>query len=250
MSRGIFQLRFSGRFGNQCFEYVFARAYAEFHDLELQTDPWVGEKIFEIEHPRCVGDLPRRDENTLRIGERNVSYLSYSQRQHCADYYSLTQIGKWFQFREDVKMALDSLWGTYPSPDFTVHLRRGDYKNSIYPLVSGQSYLQAIVLLDPIGDTQVAWHSEEQPLRHPDFVGELSFVPDFYFMTKAKNLMRANSSFSFWAGCLAIAHNQARVYSPIITGKTGGVDHQCSFQPDNWARIAELDCVDQITIKP
>lgn len=221
------------------FSYCAMRGYCEMHGIELHTDPWWGERVFQLEHPRCEGDLPRRDENTLCIGERNVSYRSYSQRQHCADYYSLRQIRQWFMFRP----VICSLLPRPETTDTVVHFRRGDYAGSGYPVVSADSYLSATPF-------SIECVTEESPRTHKNFLGEFSFVPDFYFMANAHKLYRANSSFSFWAGCLAIANHSAQVYSPIITGKAGGQEHFCQFQPDNWARIAELDCVEQITIKP
>jgi hypothetical protein len=245
MSRGVFDLHFIGRAGNQLFEYAFARGYCEMHGIELHTDPWVGEQIFDISHPRCVGDLPRRDENTLVIGERDISYRSYSQRQRCADYYGLFQLMQWFTWHPHISNALQSfrpLSGTA-----LAHIRRGDYAGSGYPLVSKNSYQAAFALSDA-ADLQFV--CEEDPATHRLFTGDLAWVPDFYRMSNCTKLYRANSSFSFWAGTLAVAHYRAQVYSPIITGLAGGIEHDCQFQPDNWARIAELDCVEQITIKP
>lgn len=247
MSRGVFNLHFLGRFGNQMFEYAFARGYCEMHDIELHTDPWVGEQLFEIRHPRCDQLVRPRDENTLVIGESNVSYRSYSQRQHCADYYSLRQIRSWFRWRMPVFRNLNRI---APEPDVALaHIRRGDYAGSGYPLVSDKSYFDAFTDARPYLH-RLQRVSEDKPMVHPDFTGELAWVPDFFCMSTCQALYRANSSFSFWAGVLGQVHCGTQVFSPIITGKTGGIEHDCAFQPDNWARIAELDCVDQITIKP
>lgn len=41
------QLKFvEGRFGNQLFQYAFARALAEKYGAELQTSDWIGPQIF------------------------------------------------------------------------------------------------------------------------------------------------------------------------------------------------------------
>ena len=110
MSHGIFNLHHPGvRFGNRLCAYVFARGYCEHYGFELHTDAWAGERLFCIDHPRCRGDLERKDENTLVFGEANVSYLSYSQRQKCANYYTLAKIKEWLRFRPHVEAALQNL---------------------------------------------------------------------------------------------------------------------------------------------
>jgi hypothetical protein len=89
---------------------------------------------------------------------------------------------------------------------------------------------------------------EEEPATHPDFAGELSFVPDFYRLAKARTLLRANSSFSFWAGAIGPRIGTNRVFSPVIDGLVGGKEHSCRFIPGNGARIADFDFVDPIEI--
>lgn len=244
MSNGIFNLHHLGRFGNVLFGYCFARGYCEHFGFELHTDPWVGERIFCIDHPRCRGDLERRDENTLIRGEGNISYRSYSQRQKCADFYTLAKVKEWLRFRPHVEAALQGIVPRHTA--ILAHLRRGDYAGYGYPLLSRDSYIAACGEHN-LGDAPIEWVSEEQPATHPDFTGELACVPDFFRMAKAKTLLRANSSFSFWAGALVEA-NGGTVMSPVIDRLKGGVEHDCKFVRGNHARIADLDFVEPIHI--
>ena len=232
------------------FEYAFARGYCEHYGLELHTDPWIGEAIFELSHPRCENDLPRRDENSIVLGEDDVSYRSYSQRQYCADFYSLTQIREWFKFRPSVAEPLIDLWK--PRDEWALaHVRRGDYvgRNSPYPLVSRASYERACVDYG-IPVESLHWVEEEKPATHVSCGGELGLLPDFWRMTQAKTLLRANSSFSFWAAAIAQANHGARVLSPLVDDLAGGVEYDVSFIEGNGARIADIAFVEPITIKP
>ena len=85
-------------------------------------------------------------------------------------------------------------------------------------------------------------------MLHPEFTGELSFVPDFFRLAKAMTVFRANSTFSFWAAAIAQANQKARVFSPVIGGLVGGIEHECSFIPGNGARMADFDFVEPINI--
>lgn len=97
-----FNLHHLGRWGNNLFGYAFARGYCERHGLELHTDPWVGETIFEISHPRCDSNLLRMEETMIDDGLGDVSYRSYSQNQRCADFYTVAQCRRWFKFRPHI----------------------------------------------------------------------------------------------------------------------------------------------------
>jgi len=244
MSNGNFNLHHLGRFGNMLFAYCFARGYCERYGFELHTDPWPGERLFCIDHPRCRGDLERKDENTIILGEGNISYRSYSQRQKCANFYTLEKLRHWLRFRPNVEAALQTL---IPAPTTVVaHIRRGDYAGYGYPLVSEASY-RACCKDIGVEQKHLLLVAEESAATHPDFTGELAFMPDFFRMAKAKTLLRANSSFSFWAGAIVEAHG-GRVFSPVIDGLSGGGEHDVKFIAGNGARIADLDFVNPIVI--
>lgn len=239
-------LHFLGRFGNQMFEYAFARGYCERHGFTLTTDPWPGERIFMIEHARGSIELPRRDENSLVDGEGDVSYRSYSQRAKCAAYYTRAQVRSWFTFRPEIEEALRIL--TPGDQTIAAHLRRGDYvgSGSIYPTISKESYLLAC---DEHGldRSKLHWLSDDCPTVTNEFCADLGFVPDLFVMSKAKTLLRANSSFSWWAGAIG----NGRVFSPVIDGLVGGMEHDnVRFVEGLHPRIADIDFVDSITIKP
>lgn len=236
-----FNLHHLGRFGNQMFGYAFARGYCERHGLELHTDPWVGEEIFCLEHPRCTEELPRRDEYTLIDGEGGISYRSYSQNQKCADYYSQRQLREWFKLKPKIAERLSGLDGFVSGMPIRAHIRRGDFRDYGYPLISRDSYFDAAHEWGL--RSAMKFISDEDPHELPELP---DFLPDFYLLMTAKVLLRANSSFSFWAAALS----DALVLSPLVTGLEGGKEHNVKFTSGNHNRLSDHSFVSEIHISP
>lgn len=243
-----FHLCHLGRFGNNLFGYAFARGYCERHGLELYTDPWLGEEIFNISHPRFEGAMPRMEEDQIHEDRGDVSYRSYSQNQKCADFYTLAQCREWFTFKPEVLSALRSSLGIegMSTRHPQAHLRRTDFAGYGYVLPSKNSYLKAAEKFgyDP---ECVEFVSDEFPSERPGFTGELSFLPDFYRLMRAPIIMRANSSFSFWAAAIGV---HELILSPVIDGLAGGREHDVEFISGNHPRLSHHDFVTEIRIAP
>lgn len=222
--------------GNTLFSYVFARAYCERHGLDLRTDPWWGEKAFGLQHGPIERELPRRDENSLDpSGEGDVSFRSYCQHQKCL-IYTRQQAREWLRFVPSLEAYLREL--PIYNDSVVAHLRRGDYLGSGYPCPSVASYERvAASLIATQGHGTLHWVTESDPLPHTGLPDNFSFLPDFYRLMVAPILLRANSTFSWWAAVLAI---HQRVYAPIIEGLEGGKEHDCEWVEGNWPRLANL----------
>lgn len=240
----VIALQFMGRWGNMLFQYAFARAYSERHNLQLQTDPWIGQKLFQIDDPPIDKSLTqKRDEFSLVEGETDFIYRSYSQQQKCL-IYTREDCRRWFQWRPPVLEALCDI--KFPrSHKFLAHLRHGDYKGYSYPLISAASYRNAAHKFGfDAGD--MVFVREEQPFSAPGFDGELSFLVDFHRLMNAHFLFRANSSFSWWAATFG----HGRVFSPVMNGATGGVENDVPFVEGNWPRFnADLHFVTDLYLK-
>ena len=228
----VLNLHFLGRLGNAMFSYAFARAFAEKHGLELRTDPWIGQQIFDLNELPCIGELPRKDEYSIQDSDADFSFRSYCQQQKCVDLYSRADCKRWFRLRPEIARCA----AHYPPEYFVAHHRKGDYfwNGSAYPVVSRMAYVNAF---NALGEINRALHfvSEEQPMTHSNFTGELAMVPDFIRLMQAKVLFRANSSFSWWAAVLS----DAFVYSPVCAHLAGGIEHDdVEFVKGNWPRLA------------
>ena len=237
----VIACQFLGRLGNTLFQYAFARAFAELRGLTLQTDPWVGQKIFEINDPPIDHNYPVVDEFTINLNSKDVTFRSYAQQDDCL-IYTREQARKWFTFRPEI---VSELKATLPTYDFVVgHRRVGDYAGYGYPVVSLKSYQDQCEKLGHQRD-YLRMVTEETAFHHPKFQGEMACVPDFFRLTQPPVLLRGNSSFSWWAAVLS----DARVYSPVIEGKVGGVEHDCEFVEGNWPRMANLHFTTDLHLK-
>lgn len=229
-----------GGFGNQLFQYAFARGYARKHGFELQTDPWIGQKIFEIEDPPIEYAFPRMGEHEIELGKGDVSFLGYAQNQKCADYYSLEDIRSWFKLRPEIAQVLSPI-----RIGLAAHVRNGDYAGSGYPVVGKEAIVRAAINqgYDP---DEIVWFSPEYPLSNDALSKEMSFLQDFWDMKTASVLFRSNSTFSWWAGALS----DGLVYSPRIDGLKGGIEHDdVPFELGNHCKTADLPFITDIHLR-
>lgn len=210
------QLGKLGRFGNQLFQYVFARTYAERYNATLEIPEWIGEKVFkDISHQRPSCKLPRTEEDKISWGQVNIDLFGYFQKKQFRDILSEAKIRSWFQFKDEIIEKFKKKEGY----NIVAHLRRGDYVEKYsdhFCIVTKESYIKACEKYRLPAD-RVIWLSEEAQKFTPELDNDLQFLPDFFSMINADVLLRANSTFSFCAGFF----NRNKVYSPIIIEKTG-----------------------------
>jgi len=222
-------LNIIGRFGNACFQWAHAKAFCEQNGHELRTTEWAGEKIFTLD-----GYEPRRPDGT-----ESVVLSGYFQNQDSL-IYSRADCRRWFTLKPEVKVKLSS-FNLYHLPH--AHFRRGDYVGSSYPLI-GRKAVEAAMMQYGIYDPCISV-SDANPEDNSVFP-EFPFLHDFYHLMNAPVLFRSNSSFSFWAGVLS----HGRVFSPVITGLAGGIEHDnVPFVEGNWAKLAELPNITELHLR-
>lgn len=213
MSKPIYNLTLRGGLGNCMFQYAHARKLAELEGAELRTTEWLGQGVFE-----------GVDERAPVFGEGIDLSLDYRQTQ--ADLiYTRRDCRRWFKWDTGLESSLHSI---VPHARNVAHLRRGDYKDAGFVLVSRCSYERVFKPL--------YWVSAER--------GN-GTIHDFFQMTRAERIYRANSTFSWWAATLS----HARVFSPIIEGLQGGQEHDCDFVEGNWPRFITLPNVTDLFLR-
>lgn len=255
--------QFQGRFGNQTLQYLFARAFAERFCFELRTDPWIGERIFDISHPRPDGS--QREQGAPVWSDKlfadcletrpevwnsgSLIFRGYAQCQS-AMIYTKRQAQAWLKLRPEIQdgcakaVAADS-----GAPDRIVcHRRVGDYLGYGYPICSLLSYNSAALYYGlHWSDAGVTMLCEEDPTPHAGFLpDDLAFMADFYRLMRAPTLLRGNSSFSWLAALLG----SGLVLSPVIDGLEGGKEQFCHFVAGNHPRFANLDFVTDLYVAP
>jgi hypothetical protein len=189
-----------GRFGNQLFQYAYARAFAEQLGAELHTPNWIGRELFiGIDEP-------------IMKNKGDIDLFDYFQNPEHLELLSKKKVKEWFQFKNQPKVEKQNL---------IFHKRRGDYltHDDQYPIVSDKSYIQ--------GAQKFNLDYKEAIILDQD---NPDFLTDFCLMMNCENLFRANSTFSWWAATLG----DCQVYSPKVEDKTGWVDVEFVKGNDEW----------------
>ena len=245
------QLGNFGRFGNQMFQYAFARSYAEKYNAILEIPNWIGEKIFKnVSHPPISKKLHRTALDHVTWGKTNIDFFGYFQFKQCYDLISEGKLRQWFKFQ-------DKWLRKYNECEKVVgHLRRGDFEKNYsgnFCIITDRSYIKACEKY-MIDSQYLQWLSEENPTidksvdvsytnQNNSMYGHgmyedngISFLPDFFKMINARVLLRANSTFSFWAGFF----NKNTVLSPLVGNKTGLCDVE--FVKGNYPAVFPGHC--------
>lgn len=242
----IVQLKFRGKFGNQLLSYACARALAEEYGAELQTEPWVGETLFEGVKPNPIKEEPSLliwglgngfDSGTkVTVGDlRSREVIRFDHwmgfvRHHTFQYtFTKKQLQSWFEFKPKYKIP-----SFYP---FVYHLKTttpeaNSWNGLYYTNISLESYQEAIKETFPKQFRYFEPISGYAPHWHDGIQDDLQYIVDFQIMTQADILFRSNSSFSWMAASLADYKQQ--IFSPIVRGVKTGLEPQfCEFKPGN-----------------
>ena len=221
-----------GRWGNQCLQYAFARAYAEKHGAVLEIPDWIGRRVFDIPYHPISRKLQRCRCDVIPWGQTNIDLHGYFQNDVALRILSRAKLRAYLQLKPE--------WlSRFPKPrDYYVaaHVRRGDYASqfsTIFCLVSRQSYLNAC---DTFGldKEKLLWVSEESQ-QPSDLESEgLGFLPDFLTLMQADVILRANSTFSWMAAALS----NAKVFSPLVESLVGEQD--VPFVEGNWPKFLDM----------
>ena len=189
-----------GLFGNQLFQYAYARAFAQELGAELHTPDWIGRQLF-------IGvDEP------IMQNKGDIDLFDYFQNPEHLALLSKKKVKEWFRFKNPPKVQKHNV---------VFHKRRGDLLTQLdqYAVVSDESYIEGVKKFNL--DYKEALILDKE---HSDF------VTDFWLMMNCNNLFRANSTFSWWAATLG----DCQVYSPKVEDKIGWVDVEFVKGNDEW----------------
>ncbi|MHC4332168.1 MAG: alpha-1,2-fucosyltransferase [Planctomycetota bacterium] len=230
-----------GRFGNQLFQYAFARGYAESIGAKLETSPWVGQDLFGLKNDPITAQMPQLSLDEMPTGQTNICLYGYFQYSKCFEFYTLQKLREWFTLDE----AIASIYPYQPGV-VSAHVRRGDYQTTyknVFCTVEEAAYVTAIeehgYSLDDL-----TWVKEYEP-RPCQFPGA-EWLTDFMVLFNSDVLFRANSTFSLWAAMLGRAKT---VYSPVVEGLRGP-QSDVKFIEGNHPRCVDLPNVNDYLIKP
>lgn len=244
---GIVQFSFTlGGVGNQLHKYCAARAWAHFVGARFEAPDWWGRRVFEgpAADPLSSCELPPRQcgdngSPQLQDGETNFALVGYCQTQFFVSMMARAELKQHLRIRREWL----ELIGPPPADWYAAaHVREGDYVgHHCYANITEESYLRAC---DEFGifRERLVWCRETQARKVVglppawDGLGRDGWLPDFVTLMRARYLLRANSSFSWWAAVLGDAE---RVFAPVVEANVGRFD--APFVPGNHPRIAHPD---------
>jgi hypothetical protein len=223
-----------GRFGNQLFQYAFAKSYANKYNctLEIPAD-WPGRGYFGISDPVLESPLPKTELDLVDFGEINIDLYGFFQHQKFLDIMDPDEVRSWFRFD-------DYFTNKFTKPtDFYVaaHMRLGDYiGGEKYCTISKECYTNICAEFG-YNASDLIYVTEDK--RQPGDTGDMGFIYDFMLLMNSDVLFRSNSTFGWWAAFLGDCD---MVYSPVVQDKAGqhGVcvdfvegNHPCHMQIDD-----------------
>lgn len=232
---GIVTLRPHARTGNQLFQYCFARAYARRVGAQLQTTPWIGQQIFKVDDPQIERRMPPRYDMDFEKwdGETNIELTGWTIHQKCL-IYTREDAKSWLRFKPWVQAAHDQV----ERVAIASHLRHSDFVSlPDYIAVSRESYLRTCDE-NGLDRGRITFVSEDNPTEEEEMTrAGLGFLPDFSLLMRAHVLLRANSTFSWWAHTLG---ENERVFAPRLDGITpmAGITQDVPFSEGNWPAIS------------
>ncbi len=140
-----------GRWGNQAFQYIFLRTYAQRYGLDYQCPRWIGQQLFGHEDPPITVNLPtyhERREQSMHPGSLNEAYPPEGDEARGHDFLGYAQPHTRY-FRPDKKFIQDLFWlspGTWfkrrGGTVIGLHMRRGDTGRLIFYLTPNEWYLR------------------------------------------------------------------------------------------------------------
>ncbi len=227
-----------GQLGNQLFEYWSAKVYARKHDKVLTISGFEDlRRIFDPE--KFTDDNPRALEKKFRSQQRyfkhqipataNIRFLngnmqSYKNLEGYEDFIRQNAIFKIPMSDRNHQLA-DKMSS---ENSVSIHVRRGDYIQEKYTLLSREWYGKAIAYINKhvknpvyyVFSNDIKWARENLKIDEPHtFVdwnqGEDSYN-DMRLMTFCKHNIIANSTFSWWGAFL------------------GNPKNRIVIMPDNW----------------
>lgn len=222
-----------GRTGNAFFQYAFARGYAKVMGCDLQTPDWWGRRIFPVAaaDPLIDRELPPTicDSVCFRkglpvgyfIGKDDIDLYGYFQHDLFVSFYTRKQVREWFKIRFELECYSPEASGATAGGGYSaLHLRRGDYEtppfNTLYCTVSDESYVNAIEQFEIPGPVIKVYDGCYTPTQRLVDLG-VPWLSDWLTLRDADHLLRANSSFSWWAA----ACGHGKVYSPVVEKLVG-----------------------------
>lgn len=251
------QLGRLGRLGNEMFQIASTIGMATRHSYQYGFPYWRNydhaERFYSVEDidiqkyflhslPSIPMATPFRQVNVdfgfhqLSLPDQNISLWGHLQSEkyfaHCQDL-----VRHYFTFASEYLRS-----GRDMTDAVGVHIRRGDYDNNYHPFCTEEYYEQALALFP--ADTRFVVFSDDIPRArgiigsNAEYVEGLHYMEDLYLMTRCRDFVISNSTFSWW-GAWLIQDADKLIVSPSAEnwfGKVAGCTGH-DIIPASWVQI-------------
>lgn len=220
----------NGRFGNQILQYGTARLYAQRHGLTLETPPWIGRHLFDLDDPLPGPALPRLSEEEAGLTRGLAQGAPATAGGHDIDGYFCDDTTTLAPFADDFcgifikgerwRQRMAQVVGRLRDAGDTIvalHLRRGDFGWGKFWIAPETWYLDWLAGIWPRLVRPLLYIATDDPATLGAFapyrpltatglglrpISGADFLDDFQALCAADILAISNSTFSFTASLL------------------------------------------------
>ncbi len=180
---------YTGRFGNNMFQYVMGRLLAHKNKLALKPN-WPHNEIIK----------PTVDKYWAHIYGGDIEISGFFQ-QACRYLPNRAMIKSWFPSYETANYK-----------DIVIHLRADDYGKAhrIHPqwfldILARETFEKLVIVMSPIDPEYLSYFYKYNPLVQSGGIKE-----DFEFIASFDKIICSNSTFCWWAAFLS---NASKIYT-------------------------------------
>ena len=247
-----------GRLGNQLFQISILIGYSKRYKCKWGINNWEYRKFFKYNFPfynqKSINKYVYYNfehKDVPNLGE-NVDFLGYFQSEKYFENCK-NEIQKIFTPKEYIiKKIKEKSNIKFGEKECAIHVRRGDYVQS-NNFIGKEYYTKAIKRAKYEGVEKFYILSDEISWCKDNFIGkefnfinlknnnlilsknryndDINDIEDLFFITLFKNVIIANSSFSWWGAYLGC---KKKVFCPL---KPFEKDNLSTYYPEKWIKI-------------
>jgi hypothetical protein len=211
----MIKVDYFGRTGNNLFQWVFARLFAERNGLGIITQP---PKFYYPIKPSPGGVMNMNmgetviDDTIARHHEQN--YLLADHSKESIRLHGYWQDAKYYHDRDKIKEFFDLLPAQRNTEDIVIHLRLTDYwwhrvRSVIDPqwyikILRGQRFKTCYIVVESHPTNRRYLHQLQSVIKSSIIISQTP-EEDFEFIRQFDRIICSNSTFAWWAAYLSDA---------------------------------------------
>jgi hypothetical protein len=234
-----------GRLGNQLFQIANLVSYSKKNNCEWTLPQWEYEEHFNEKFKKTHHTKTNNQFKYLGTEYKKIPDMGCS-----VDFYGYFQSEKYFEdYKDEIKKIftpktfyLNKIKNTnninFDSTECVIHVRRGDYLK-LKHFLGIEYYTKSIEKMKSRGVTKffvvsddIVWCEKNFKDSNFQFIKNNTDIEDLFLMTMFKNIIIANSSFSWWGAYLGERKN-------VICPKTPFRDWKSfdDYYPNDWEKV-------------